>query len=186
MFRSLLLSMVSFGLVGSLLAAVPNSFTDGQVVSAAKINENFTAASNKIVFKVNGTTLSGFVFMGDNQATVYSKNLYYVALSSPLGTPAMNAGASTFYFTDGTCGGTPYTMTAVYGQLFKVTTSSGDALYYVDKAATSRSISPASYSMSGTCYGTSGSMTLYPVTANSESVTGFPNFLGSTLSFAVE
>lgn len=184
MFRSFFFCAVSLVLAGSLFAAVPNSFSDGQVISAAKINENFTSASTKVVLKVDGATFGGPVYLGESKATVYSKNLYYVVLDKAPTSPTVATTGDTLYYTDAACATTPsYVGTGSLGKVFKVTVSGTDRLYYVSKSAVSSM--PALYYNMASCI-SSSSNSVYPLVANDETVTGFPNLLGSTLSIVIE
>ncbi|MDT8447171.1 MAG: hypothetical protein RRB13_09810 [bacterium] len=185
MFKIFITSLLALSLSAPLMAAVPNSFTDGEVVSAAKVNANFAQASKKIVAKLDGAVIGTLLGITGTGAVVFlSDNLYAATIGKPLSSSPSLVQQETFYTAAG-CTGTAYAGMA--GTEGTVLYGFNGNLYHVNRSATYEATSAASAYGSGGCFTPSPVSVGYPLTAHDSSVTGFPSTLATgTLSLQVE
>jgi len=176
--------------VTNLYAQVPNQFSAGDAVSAEKINENFTYASKRLYIK-NDNTIFGTIIeiqegSGNFGFVVTSKNYFYLLLKNVLpGPPTL--GNQSIIFSSSDCSGTAYINDAP--NVNRVITVDS-LIYYISSSTNSTSnVTYGSYrDGSGSCKtpSSAGSPTSrYALTTNNESITGFPNTIG-TLSISYE
>ena len=180
-----------FVLVPSLgFSQVPHTFKSGDPVSSSKINENFAFVGKRLYLKNNGTTV-GIVLsfnQNPNNTSTYdydffvtSTGYFHFELYDTFYTPRLR---SFVYYTGSNCTGnawvnTKKTVNTIY-------TGTGSKTYYLNSNASASTLSVGSYSENGgSCRLSSGSSSGYLLQENDESITGFPNTIG-TLSIAYE
>ena len=179
--------------VTNLYAQVPNQFSAGDAVSAEKINENFTYASKRIYLKNDNNTIGTIIEVSEGQwgngYFVTSKGYFYLNLANIfIGNVQMEGQGQYVYYSTNDCSGTAYATDSpkfnrlffTYDQIYYIsanTSSTPNIIMRTYKTAQSTSCQTIARPGSGT--------NLYALTNNDESITGFPDTIG-TLSISYE
>ena len=185
-----------FVLVPSLgFSQVPHTFKSGDPVSSSKINENFAFVGKRLYLKNNGTTVGIVLSFNENPINkppyserdydffVTSKNYFHFELFGTFRTPELHGQV---LYTSSNCLGNGYVKESLKRSVNTIFTGTGRKTYYLNSDASATSINVRSMSeFSGSCSSSSGSQTAYLLQENDESITGFPNTIG-TLSIAYE
>ena len=185
-----------FVLVPSLgFSQVPHTFKSGDPVSSSKINENFAFVGKRLYLKNNGTTVGIVLSFNENPINkppyserdydffVTSKNYFHFELFGTFRTPELHGQV---LYTSSNCLGNGYVKESLKRSVNTIFTGTGRKTYYLNSDASATSINIRSMSeFSGSCSSSSGSQTAYLLQENDESITGFPNTIG-TLSIAYE
>jgi hypothetical protein len=185
-----------FVLVPSLgFSQVPHTFKSGDPVSSSKINENFAFVGKRLYLKNNGTTVGIVLSFNENPINkppyserdydffVTSKNYFHFELFGTFRTPGLHGQV---LYTSSNCLGNGYVKESLKRSVNTIFTGTGRKTYYLNSDASATSINVRSMSeFSGSCSSSSGSQTAYLLQENDESITGFPNTIG-TLSIAYE
>ena len=185
-----------FVLVPSLgFSQVPHTFKSGDPVSSSKINENFAFVGKRLYLKNNGTTVGIVLSFNENPINkppyserdydffVTSKNYFHFELFGTFRTPGLHGQV---LYTSSNCLGNGYVKESLKRSVNTIFTGTGRKTYYLNSDASATSINIRSMSeFSGSCSSSSGSQTAYLLQENDESITGFPNTIG-TLSIAYE
>ena len=149
----------------------------------------------KLYLKNNGTTVGIILSFNENPINkppyserdydffVTSKNYFHFELFGTFRTPELHGQA---LYTSSNCLGNGYVKESLKRSVNTIFTGTGRKTYYLNSDASATSINIRSMSeFSGSCSSSSGSQTAYLLQENDESITGFPNTIG-TLSIAYE
>ena len=165
--------------VTTLVAVTVTSFTTGETLTAAKLNENFTALKASVeslssfphyeIQDATGTKIADVTGIGPITSTGYRIYDLSPALNSSTG-QMYYLGQITKYYETTDCTGTAY----FPGKNYKdILTSVDGNSYYVSESATPVNFAAKSY-YSGSCStSTFTSRYYFPLTANDPAVTGF-------------
>lgn len=167
-----LLSCATLLFALSASGAVPNSFSDGETISAAKINANFAANAKRHYLLANSQVIGQIMQFDGMNLTVMSDKLYYVNVGSWNYPDTRGITQETTYYSGSSCSGQAYAWSTYPGRV----STDGTYVWYTPLDGTSGSYSYASSRSSGSCTANSGSGSgMIPVYQNDPSVTGIPS-----------
>lgn len=167
-----LLSCATLLFALSASGAVPNSFSDGETISAAKINANFAANAKRYYLLANSQVIGQIMQFDGMNLTAMSDKLYYVNISSWSTPDSRGVSQDTTYYSGSGCTGEVRVWSSYPGRI----TTDGSYIWYTPLGSTASSFSYSSSRSSGSCTANTGSGTLLtPAYQNDPSVTGIPS-----------
>jgi hypothetical protein len=191
--KSLILLFLSLSIT-KIYAQVPNQFSSGDSVSAEKINENFSYASKRLVLKNNGTFI-GDIMCNENSCSLITTKGYLVPNLINIFETSVSFGSGTvYYLRDNSWNAPNCPSTAPQARKRSYFTNSivignnGGIYIYNKDTSSTNGVTDYIYATDGSsCSGgyNQSSYDLVAVTNNDESITGFPNTIG-TLSVSYE
>ena len=172
---------LAFALAPAAFGDVSHSFSDGETISASKINTNFSEASKKFVVKNDGARIGYVMGASGNGWLVVNSSLYSTTLAATSGVYDYGT-TTTVYYTTADCTGTAY-MGSSYALDGSVAKSNG-VLHYLPLGTATTTITAQSF-YNGSCFAsTTNNFSAKTMSTNSSSVTGFPDTLGTiTITF---
>ena len=178
-----------------VFSQVPHTFQSGDPVSSSKINENFAFVGKRLYLKSDGQIIGTILSISYNcrydyncppylyDTFVTDKGYFYFGLWNTFNQPGL-VEESPVYYSSSDCTGTAYAISARTG--VNVIYKAGSKYYYSNAGDT-----PATYGnmnsvfFEGRCgSGDTTSKPKYTLKENDESITGFPNTIGTlTISY---
>ena len=175
--------------VTNLYAQVPNQFSAGDAVSAEKINENFTYASKRLVLKNNNIIIGDIICEDDSCFVITPKG--YIAIIHNIFLDSVSLGSDQIYYlrednswTGGSCPNFTRKVRKRNYFLNSIVIGNDGSIgtYIKDSPSTDGVTNYIFYNgSSGSCGGgyNQSAYDLVSVTENNESITGFPNTIGT-------
>ncbi len=175
-----IISIAVFAVAGNTITK-PYTFTPGNTVKSSEVNANFDTLYNRvnqlnrIVVKNNGVEIGTFLsnLPGATAAiTFMTSKGYIVSLMYDFskGTYQLPEMGVVHSFTSSDCTGTPY------GQILPKNVASSNKIYYVIDGSQPVLVTVKSFLQTdGSCISTTLKGYYFPLTLNSESVTGVPD-----------
>ena len=173
---------------------VPHTFQSGDPVSSSKINENFAFVGKRLYLKSDGNIVGQILSYNNNcpecgdpdhDFFVTSKGYFHFGLYDTWRNPQLKDGVAfgLIYFGTSNCTGDAYvrnprSVNTLYGN--------GSRMFYFNVGSSPSGTTFSSYLDMGSCRpgGYNHSGTSYRVLENDESITGFPNSIGTlTISY---